>query len=129
MIASVGDKPSGEAGQLLISRDFGESWAEAEMDTPANSTIWSIGTNPADESLLYACTIFGQIFKSTDGGDSWVSRGLTETQIIALAANPVLSDTLYVGTAFSGVLGRLMDVRSFWALSRFPLPCWLTFMR
>lgn len=87
VIASVGDKPSGEAGQLLISHDFGESWAEAELDTPANSTIWSIGTNPADETLLYCATIFGQIFKSTDGGTRWqkMKRELGEIRMIAWA--------------------------------------------
>jgi len=73
-VASVGDKPSGEAGQLLISRDFGETWAEAKMDTPTNSTIWSIGTHPSDEQLMYCCTIFGQIFKSTDAGSTWTCR-------------------------------------------------------
>jgi len=87
VIASVGDKPSGEAGQLLISRDFGESWAEARMDTPANSTIWSIGTHPSDASLLYAATIFGQIFKSTDGGAHWtkMKRELGEIRMITWA--------------------------------------------
>ncbi|MEM9757282.1 MAG: hypothetical protein AAF914_14875, partial [Pseudomonadota bacterium] len=58
VIASVGDKPSGETAQLLISRDFGETWAEADIDAAPNSTIWSIGTNPADDDLLYCCTIF-----------------------------------------------------------------------
>ena len=87
VIASVGDKPSGEAGQLLISKDFGESWAVCEMSHPANSTIWSIGTNAADESLLFAATIFGQIFKSTDGGESWqkMTRELGEIRMITWA--------------------------------------------
>ena len=87
VIASVGDKPSGEAAQLLISRDFGESWAECTLSHPANSTIWSIGTNPADENLLFAATIFGQIFKSTDGGESWqkMKRELGEIRMITWA--------------------------------------------
>jgi len=87
VIASVGDKPSGEAGQLLISRDFGESWAECALSHPANSTFWSIGTNAADTDLLYVCTIFGQIFKSTDGGESWtkMARELGEIRMIAWA--------------------------------------------
>lgn len=87
VIASVGDKPSGEAGQLLISKDFGETWAECEMSHPANSTIWSIGTNAADTSLLFAATIFGQIFKSVDGGASWqkMERELGEIRMITWA--------------------------------------------
>ena len=87
VIASVGDKPSGEAGSLLISRDFGESWSVCEMSHPANSTIWSIGTNEADVQLLFAATIFGQIFKSTDGGASWqkARRELGEIRMITWA--------------------------------------------
>ena len=87
VIASVGDKPSGEEGNLLISKDFGESWSVCEMSHLANSTIWSIGTNAADTNLLYAATIFGQIFRSTDGGESWekAARELGEIRMIAWA--------------------------------------------
>lgn len=87
VIASVGDKPSGKEGYLLISRDFGETWSLCEMSHKANSTIWSIGTNAADEALLYAVTIFGQIFKSTDGGESWVkaARELGEIRMVTWA--------------------------------------------
>lgn len=87
VIASVGDKPSGEAGELLISRDFGGSWEICNMSHPANSTLWSIGTNPADTSLLFAATIFGQIFKSVDGGASWekMPRELGEIRMITWA--------------------------------------------
>lgn len=87
VIASVGDKPSGEAGDLLISRDFGETWKVCEMSAPANSTLWSIGSNSADPDLLFCATIFGQIFKSTDGGDHWqkMTRELGEIRMITWA--------------------------------------------
>ncbi len=87
VIASVGDRPSGEAGQFLISRDFGDSWAECALSHEPNSTLWSIGTNAADPSLLFAATIFGQIFKSTDGGESWqkADRELGEIRMITWA--------------------------------------------
>lgn len=87
VIASVGDKPSGEQGNLLISRDFGENWELCEMSHKANSTLWSIGTNAADTSLLFVATIFGQIFKSTDSGASWqkMDRELGEIRMIAWA--------------------------------------------
>ncbi len=90
VIASVGDKPSGEAAQILISRDFGETWEEAAIDTPANSTVWGFGTNPADERLIYGCTIFGQIYKSTDGGASWVKGKRELGEIRAIAWAPAL---------------------------------------
>lgn len=87
VIASVGDKPSGEAGQLLVSHDFGETWEVCELSHPANSTFWTFGTNPADTNLLFVATIFGQIFKSTDSGRSWqkMDRELGEIRMITWA--------------------------------------------
>ena len=90
VIASVGDKPSGEAGELLMSRDFGTTWEPCALSSAANSTFWSIGTNAADTRLLFVATIFGQIFKSTDGGASWskVRRELGEIRMITWAPVP-----------------------------------------
>ena len=82
---SVGDKPSGETGLLLRSRDWGETWEDARLPAPVNSTIWWIGTHPADPMLIFCCTIFGQIFRSTDGGETWtkLARELGELRMIA----------------------------------------------
>lgn len=87
VLASVGDKPSGEAGVMLISHDAGETWQQATLSEPVNSTIWSIGTNPADPNLLYFITIFGQIYRSEDGGESWqkLRRELGEVRMVAWA--------------------------------------------
>ena len=82
---SVGDKPSGEKGMLLRSRDRGATWETVDLPATPNTTIWWIATNPADPMLIFVCTIFGQIFRSTDGGESWVKlkRELGELRMIA----------------------------------------------
>ena len=87
IFASVGDKPSGETGMLLISRDYGENWDKLPVPEPVNSTIWSIATNPADPDLIFIATIFGQIFRSRDGAESWdkMDRELGEIRMIAWA--------------------------------------------
>ena len=87
VLASVGDKPSGETGVLLLSRDRGETWQQADLSEPVNSTIWSIATHPADPNLLFFITIFGQIYRSRDGGQSWqkMHRELGEIRMIAWA--------------------------------------------
>ncbi len=87
---SVGDKPSGETGMLLRSRDRGESWEHVELPGRVNSTIWSIGTNAADPDLVFCCTIMGQIYRSTDGGESWLKmeRELGELRMIAWQPTP-----------------------------------------
>jgi hypothetical protein len=82
---SIGEKPSGEQAMLLRSRDQGLSWETIDLPERPNSTIWWIATNPADPMLILACTIFGQIFRSTDGGESWEKpwRELGELRMVA----------------------------------------------
>lgn len=87
VLASVGDKPSGEAGVLLISRDQGKNWHNVHLPAEVNSTIWTIATNPANPDRLFFATIFGQIFRSDDGGETWqkMSRELGEIRMLAWA--------------------------------------------
>lgn len=82
---SIGDKPSGEQGMLLRSRDRGRTWARIELPVAPNTTIWWIATSAELPSLIFACTIFGQVFRSTDGGETWVKakRELGELRMIA----------------------------------------------
>ncbi|MEO0997545.1 MAG: YCF48-related protein [Pseudomonadota bacterium] len=87
ILASVGDRPSGEAGVMLLSEDAGETWRQTQLSHPVNSTIWSIATHPANAGLLFFATIFGQIYRSDDGGESWqkLERELGEIRQIAWA--------------------------------------------
>ena len=89
IFASVGDKPSGKAGVLLISRDCGETWSNVPLPVGVNSTIWSIATNPANANILFFTTIFGQIYRSQNGGENWekMQRELGEIRMIAWAPN------------------------------------------
>ena len=66
-----GDGPPGSRGRLLRSRDWGESWEDANLPEPTNSTPWTVATNDADPNLLFACTNLGQMFRSMDGGEAW----------------------------------------------------------
>lgn len=92
MFMSVGDKPSGVTGLLLRSRDFGETWEDAGLPGHVNSTIWWIATNPADPNLIFCHTILGQIYRSTDGGESWqkMQRELGEIRMMAWQETPAL---------------------------------------
>lgn len=90
LLASVGDKPSGETGMVLRSTDIGRNWQAVDLPYPPNSTIWNFGAHPADPNLIYFATIFGQIFQSRDAGESWTKKKRELGEIRMMAWEPAL---------------------------------------
>jgi photosystem II stability/assembly factor-like uncharacterized protein len=66
-----GDGPPGSWGRLMRSRDNGEHWEQVALPGQIDSTMWSVATNPADPKLLFASSCLGQLYRSTDGGETW----------------------------------------------------------
>jgi photosystem II stability/assembly factor-like uncharacterized protein len=66
-----GNGPPGNDGRLLRSTDYGYTFADVHLPGELNSTPWCIATDPGDPLRLFACTNLGQLFRSTDGGDTW----------------------------------------------------------
>jgi photosystem II stability/assembly factor-like uncharacterized protein len=79
-----GDGPPGSTGRLLRSRDRGESFEDAKLPGPLNSSPWHLATHPADPGLIFVCTNLGQLFRSEDGGESFVRlpRELGEVRML-----------------------------------------------
>ncbi len=80
-----GNGPPGDRGRLLVSRDGGLTWSERPLPATPNSTPWCLATNEADPDLLFLATNLGQLFRSTDGGETWtkLARELGEVRAIA----------------------------------------------
>jgi len=85
LLLGNGNGPPGSAGTIGISRDGGESWRPAQMPHTANSTIWNFAVNPADASLIYASSVSGEVYRSRDGGASWLQLEREFGEIRALA--------------------------------------------
>lgn len=66
-----GNGPPGSTGRLLRSKDFGAHWEDANLPGDLNSTPWTVATHPSDPKLIFVCSNLGQLFRSTDGGNSW----------------------------------------------------------
>ncbi|MBO9362486.1 MAG: hypothetical protein J7452_09815, partial [Thermoflexus sp.] len=67
--------------------------------------VSALAIDPRNSNTLYAGTLGGGVFKSTDGGGSWsaFNDGLTHLFVYALAIDPANPDTLYAGTWGGGV--------------------------
>ena len=99
-------------GNVIKSTDGGKNWSEVSTDVSGN--VWALAIDPVTPTTLYAGatrdTVYakapsGGVFKSTDGGKHWspVNTGLTDTDVEALAIDPVTPTILYAGTSGGGV--------------------------
>ena len=86
-----GDGPPGSTGKLLRSRDYGTTWEDVRLPGPLNSTPWCVAMNPSDPLRMYCPTNLGQVFASTDGGESWsrLPHEFGEVRALAWRALPV----------------------------------------
>ena len=84
-----GDGPPGTTGRLLRSDDWGCSWETADFGSPTNSTVWNIATNRSNPDLLFASTILGQVYRSTDGGIHWTKLPREFNEIRSLIWHPM----------------------------------------
>ena len=83
-----GDGPPGTIGRLLRSRDHGKSWQDAGLPGEVQSTVYHVATHPSDPMLMFAATNLGQIYRSKDGGDTWVALKRRLGEIRALTWIP-----------------------------------------
>jgi photosystem II stability/assembly factor-like uncharacterized protein len=83
-----GDGPPGSAGLVARSTDGGSTWHATRMPRRANSTIWNFAVHPADPDLVYASSVSGEVYRSSDGGESWEKLAREFGEIRALAWTP-----------------------------------------
>jgi photosystem II stability/assembly factor-like uncharacterized protein len=88
ILLGSGDGPPGAAGVVGRSTDGGQGWTAARMPGPANSTVWSFAVHPANADLVYAASVSGELYRSTDGGASWEKLAREFGEIRALAWTP-----------------------------------------
>jgi photosystem II stability/assembly factor-like uncharacterized protein len=66
---------------------------------PYGGDITALVIDPMNPDIIYAGTADGFIFKSLNGGKSWIS--LTSLHILSIAIDPFDSRTLYAGDAYT----------------------------
>ena len=100
--------PSG----VFKSTDAAASWSLAGLTNVSHVAVCA--SNP---SVVYAATLFGDVFSSFDGGNGWTlvrQSQVTSLTPTALAIDPVDPNTLYLGLPGEGVL-KSKDGGQTWA--------------
>ena len=83
-----GDTASPTIGSVQRSTDGGKTWNTLPLSAEPNSYISCMATHPADPNLVLASSLYGQLFCSHDGGDSWQKVRQEFSEVRALAWMP-----------------------------------------
>lgn len=108
---------------LWRSIDNGLTWAPAHDGFVAPPMLYSVAVDPYDAQVVYIGTGNDGIYKTTNGGDSWVpiGTGLGSTHIASIAIDPGNQQVIYVGgginpgTGTPGVYRSLDSLGLSWA--------------
>jgi hypothetical protein len=87
-LLGFGNGPPGSEGSIAVSHDGGSTWQRAAFPGIANSTVWNFATHPAEQSVVYATSISGQLYRSNDAGASWNKLPREFGEVRALAWSP-----------------------------------------
>ena len=96
--------PSTVYSGLFKSTEGGSSWRTITNGLPTDVAVTSMAIDPKTPTTLYVGLSSYRpartrgVFKSTDGGQTWRSVGLTDAVVVALAIDPQTPTTLYAGT-------------------------------
>ncbi len=99
---------AGVGSDLYISSDGGLSWNSA---SPLASTVEALAVHPITPTLLYAGTRQNGVWRSEDGGATWITQttGLpANAWATSLAIHPVTPTTVYAGV-WQGQVYRSTD--------------------
>jgi photosystem II stability/assembly factor-like uncharacterized protein len=92
---------------------------------PDGGTVVALAVDPGDSRTVYAATqIFGRLFKTVDGGETWrlSDQGLpTESVLRTVAVDPRRRATVWAATARNGVY-KSTDAGASWSPSLSPRP-------
>jgi photosystem II stability/assembly factor-like uncharacterized protein len=73
---------------ILCSSDGGQTWEPRPLPTEPNSPIWNFAAHPGEPDLVLANSLFGELYRSNNGGDSWEKLQQEFSEVRALTRLP-----------------------------------------
>lgn len=84
-----GDAIPGITGTIQRSKDGGKSWQATKLPVEPNSVVYWFGTHPSVPDVVAAASLYGYVYVSTDGGESWrkLKKEFGEIRTVAVTPN------------------------------------------
>jgi len=93
---------AGTAGEIYTSTN-GINWILAGGAEIGTEKFYALAVDPQDSRIAYVGTKGKGVYRTTNGGIDWTSRGLATMTVRALAIHPHDSRIIYAGTEFHGI--------------------------
>ena len=108
---------------LVRSTDGGASWITATNAILPKTTFDGLAFDPTNSSTVYAASMKGGVFRSTDKGANWTAanEGLPSLRVTALVIGPSNASTLYIRVRDSGVF-KSTNAGTTWAPANNGIP-------
>ncbi len=88
LFVANGDGIPGSAGAIQRSVDGGRNWAPCDLPVAPNSVVYWLASHPDAPDTIAAATLYGYIYLSSDGGQSWRKLDREFGEVRALAISP-----------------------------------------
>ena len=84
-----GNTIPGITGDIRHSKDRGKTWEAARLPVEPNSVMYWFATHASIPNVIVAASLFGYVYTSEDGGNSWqkLRKEFGEIRSLALAPN------------------------------------------
>jgi photosystem II stability/assembly factor-like uncharacterized protein len=89
MFVGNGDFIPGVTGAIRRTKDGGQTWDVAPLPVEPNSVIYWLGTHSELPNVIVAASLYGYVYVSDDGGDSWrkLKKEFGEVRSVAVTPN------------------------------------------
>lgn len=88
LFLTLGDATPGRTGAVMRSRDAGRTWEAVPLPGQPNSAMWTVTVSRQEPDRVFAGSRYGYLYRSDDGGDSWVRLWREFSEIAAIAWVP-----------------------------------------